>query len=154
MQLSARQKESMFEWTRRILAVLGGGVLLCFANLFMVVAAIPGATFLILVFFLGCLIGMLASEVHHAVVAGLGAIAAGALILFLFVLFSIPSFVSWQFIDVLLFYVIGSLVRSLAFQVIGVLAGTVVGRIIGPSWYDAGAARHKLRSLKESNPAA
>lgn len=154
MQLSARQKENMFEWVRRILAILGGGVLLCFANLLMIVAAIPAAAFLILVLIFGCLIGMITSEVHHAMVAGLGAIAAGAFILLLFLFFSIRGLASWQFADVLIYYAITSLFTSLVFQFVGVLVGSVIGRIIGPEWYAAGAAKHRLRSLAETKQAA
>jgi hypothetical protein len=146
MELTGKQREKLHESLRITLAIFGGGMMLCFSNFAVLLGLVPGAIFFILVILFGMLIGMIITELQHAVVAGLAAMAAGYLILFGFILVPLPgTVISLQMVEARMYFALESMFRSLLLEVMGTLLGTVVGRIVGPEWYALRIPKHELK---------
>jgi hypothetical protein len=146
MPMTAKRKERLFELGRHAVAVLGGGLMICSAHLLQLMELIHGEIFLILVFLIGVLIGMMSTELPHAIISGFLAYFSGILTFYGFIFLSVGGVVTAQIAEVLLEFATFSVVRVLLFSFFAeVLVGPVIGRIIGPQWYAAQIGKHWLK---------
>ncbi len=146
MSMTTRQREKLTRWGRYAFAILGGGMMLCFANFLQLVGLIGGELFLLLVLLCGILVGMMASELPGSIAAGFLTFFTGTLMFFGLIILPIGASVSWEFADILVRFAIDSVVRVVAFSFLAiVLVGPVIGRILGPEWYPVEIRKHELK---------
>jgi hypothetical protein len=146
MPMTLKRREKLVGLGRYALAILGGGAMLCYGSFLQLVGLIRGEVFLLLVILFGILIGMMASELPSAIVSGFLAFFVGTLMFFGFILLPVGGAVSWQLAEVLVYFAIDSVIRVIVLSFFAiVLIGPVVGRIIGPDWYQVRIQKHTLK---------
>jgi hypothetical protein len=146
MPMTAKRREKLVELGRHTVAILGGGVMLSFANLIQLVGLIRGEIFLALALLFGILIGMMTTELPHAVISGFLAFFAGILMFFGFIVLPMCGAVSLEMAETLVGFAAFSVVRVLLFSFLAVvLVGPVIGRIVGPQWHAAEIGKHELK---------
>jgi len=144
--MTLKRREKLFGWGRYALAVLGGGAMLCFGHFLQLIGLIRGEGFLLLALLFGILIGMMAHELPAAIASGFLAFFVGTLMFFGFILLPVGGAVSWQLAEVLVYFAIDSVVRSILLGFFSiVLIGPVVGVIIGPNWNPVEIQKHELK---------
>lgn len=145
MHLNAKQKERISESVRFIISAVFGSIMISFANFTLLTGYTDGTIYVILMLFFGVLIGMYSSEIHYAILSGMLSIFLGFIIYYVFLTMPVVIFASWTLYDILILFGISNVVRVVMLQLVGILMGTVIGRIIGPGWYEPTTPKHKLK---------
>jgi hypothetical protein len=146
MPMSGKQKEKLLDLGRQVAAMLGGGLILCTANLLQLMQIVRGEVFVVLAFLVGILVGMMSTELPHAIVSGFLAYFAGVLTFYGFIFLSVGGSLNPLIAEASLEFATFSIIRVLLFSFFAeVLVGPVVGRIIGPQWYAPQVGKHELR---------
>ncbi|MHA2406520.1 MAG: hypothetical protein ACXACH_07190 [Candidatus Hermodarchaeia archaeon] len=144
MDLTPNQKERLSLSVRIVLAIVGGGLLIsCFIFTFLV-NLLAVAVFTFMVFLIGILIGMYNTEIHYAIISGLLAVFAGFIFLFGIIALATTLYGAWSLLDIVIMIAVDISVRLFMLQLLAILPGVVVGRIIGPEWYEP-TVKHKLK---------
>ena len=144
MNLTPNQKERMALSIRFVVSIMGGGLLItCFVFAFLVNLH-PVVVFTLMVFLIGILIGMYNTEIHYAIMSGLLAVFVGFIFLFGVIGLAIMLYGAWSLFDIVIMIAVDISVRLFMLQLLAVLPGVVVGRLIGPEWYEP-TVKHKLK---------
>jgi hypothetical protein len=144
MDLTPNQKEQLSLSVRIVLSIVGGGLLItCFIFTFLV-NLLAVAVFTLVIFLIGILIGMYNTEIHYAIISGLLAVFAGFIFLFGIIALATTLYGAWSLLDIVIMIAVDISVRLFMLQLLAILPGVVVGRIIGPEWYEP-TVKHKLK---------
>ncbi len=144
MDLTPNQKERLSLSVRIVLSIAGGGLLIaCFIFTFLV-NLLAVAVFTFMVFLIGILIGMYNTEIHYAIISGLLAVFAGFIFLFGIIALATTLYGAWSLLDIVIMIAVDISVRLFMLQLLAILPGVVVGRLIGPEWYEP-TVKHKLK---------
>jgi len=145
MDISAKRKEKISIFIRFMISALCGGIMITFANFTILTGLTEGAMFTIIMVLIGILVGMFSSEIHYAILAGLLSIFVGFAIFYSVIVLPIFVFASWELFEILVMLGLFLIVRVIMLQLMGIMLGVVVGRWIGPAWYDIKTPKHRLR---------
>ena len=123
---------------------MGGGLLISSFVFTFLVNLTPVVVFTLMIFLIGILIGMYCTEIHYAIISGLLAVFAGFFFLFGIIALSITLYSAWSLLDIVIMIAVDISVRLFMLQLLAILPGVVVGRLIGPEWYEP-TVKHKLK---------
>ncbi|MFW9831332.1 MAG: hypothetical protein ACFFD8_06115 [Candidatus Thorarchaeota archaeon] len=144
MDITPKQKEKVNLFLRFFISTVGGGLIATFSSFTLLVNLTNVATFVLLMFLIGILIGMYNTEIHYAIISGFLAIFVGLTILFGTIYFAVALFAAWSLLDILILIAVDILVRVFMLQLLGIMPGTVIGRLFGPEWFEP-ITKHKLK---------
>ena len=144
MELTAKQKESFNIAVRFLVTIFAGAIMITFANFTVLTGLLFADSFVILMLLIGILIGLYSTEIHYAVIGGMMSIFLGFVIFWLVITIPVVVFATWELYDVLVMSGLMLVVRVIMLQLLGLMAGTVIGRWIGPVWYQA-EIKHQLK---------
>lgn len=145
MVITAKQKEQINMSVRFLIAALGGGLMITFANFTMLVGLSDAWMFLVMMILIGMLVGMYSTEIQYGIIAGMFSILLGFLIFYGVIVIPVVVFATWELYDILLLFGVFVIVRVVMLQLVGIMLGAVLGRLIGPAWYEPTVPKHKLR---------
>lgn len=134
-QLTPRQKDTWRNVQRILIAILGGGVMICFTNFTLLVQLTEGMVIFLLAALSGLLVGLISTEIHYAVLSGLTAPFMGIIIYVGVIIGPLQLFVSPQLGNVFVVIALYSVIRTIHIQIFGVLFGSFIGRVVGPDWH-------------------
>jgi hypothetical protein len=144
MNLTARQKEEFSTAIRFIVTIIAGGLMITFANFTVLTGILLADSFVVLMLLIGILVGLYSTEIHYAIIGGLLSIFVGFLIFWLVITIPVVVFATWELYDVLVMSGLMLIIRVIMLQLLGLMAGAVIGRWIGPAWYQPDV-KHKLK---------
>ncbi|MFX1575619.1 MAG: hypothetical protein ACFFCF_00445 [Promethearchaeota archaeon] len=150
MELTAPQKERLSLYIRTAISILGGGLLITAAVFAFLVNLIYVVIFGLLVVLIGIIIGMYSTEIHYAIMSGLLAVFMGFLFLFGILSLAIAIYAAWNLLDILIMIAIDISVRLFMVQLLAIMPGVVVGRLLGPEWFEP-IVKHKLKVGMDNN---
>ncbi len=145
MEMNAKQKEKISEYIRFFVSTICGGIMITFANFTILVGLADGGMFVIMMAIIGILVGMYSIEIHYAIIAGLLSIFVGFIIFYGAIIIPFYIFGAWELFELLVMFGLFLIVRVIMLQLVGIMLGVVVGRWIGPAWYEVTTPKHKLR---------
>lgn len=145
MNLTARKKEEINMIIRFIITAVCGAIMITFANFTVLVGLVEAITFFVLMLIIGILIGMYSIEIQYAIISGMLSIFLGFIIFYVLITIPIVIFATWELYEILVLFGILTIIRVIMLELIGIMLGTVIGRIIGPRWYEGRIAEHKLK---------
>ncbi len=145
MELTLKQKEQINIYIRFSVSAICGGIMITFANFTILVGLTGGAVFTVVMLIIGILVGMYSVEIHYAILAGLLSIFVGFLIFYGVIVIPFFVFGSWELFEILVTFGLFLIVRVIMLQLMGIMVGVVIGRWIGPAWYEVTTPKHKLR---------
>jgi hypothetical protein len=154
MDLTARRKEEINTIIRFIVTAICGGIMITFANFTILLGFVDALVFLILMLIIGILIGLYSLEIHYAIISGMLSIFLGFIIFYALITIPIVVFATWELFEILILFGILVIIRGIMLELIGIMVGAVIGRIIGPRWYESRIAEHKLRIGIREEPVA
>jgi hypothetical protein len=144
MVMTAKRKEEFSIAIRFLVTIFAGAIMITFANFTVLTGLLLADSFVILMLLIGILIGLYSTEIHYAVIGGMFSIFLGFVIFWLVITIPVVAFATWELYDVLVMSGLMLVVRVIMLQLLGLMAGTVIGRWIGPVWYQA-EVTHKLK---------
>lgn len=150
MTIVSKSREVLVDRLRMVLALLGGGLMLCFTTFTTLVALTDALIVIILVLGIGILIGMMSSEIQWAMSLAIGAFFLGICFYIGSIMVPVMMFGSLALGDVLLMFGIFAILRVVHLQIFGLVIGAFLGRVIGPDWYSTGlVAQHRLKPIRK-----
>ncbi len=126
--------------------------MITFANFTVLVGLADGLLFLAIMILIGILVGMYSVEIQYAVLSGLFSIFFGFIIFYGAIVIPIIVFATWELFDILVMFGVFVIVRIIMLQLIGIMVGTVIGRWIGPAWYEPTLGKHRLKIGVDGTP--
>lgn len=145
MEMNAKQKEKISGYIRFFISAICGGIMITFANFTILVGLTDGAIFVVMMVIIGVLVGMYSIEIHYAIMAGLLSIFIGFIIFYGVIIIPFYIFGAWELFELLVMFGLFLIIRVIMLQLVGIMLGVVVGRWIGPAWYEISTPKHKLR---------
>jgi hypothetical protein len=150
MTVASKSKEALMTRLRLLVALIGGGLMLCFTTFTTLTVLTDGLTVVVLILGVGLLIGMMSHEVQWAMVIAIAAFFLGIVFYIIAILIPVYLFGSLALGDVLVLFGLFAVLRVIHLQIFGLFIGAFLGRVIGPDWYSVGVvARHQLRPTRK-----
>lgn len=150
MTLTIKRREVLMTRLRTLLALVGGGLMLCFTTFATLTARADGLIVILLITGIGILVGMMATEIQWAMVIAIAAFFLGIVFYIIAILIPVWLFGSLALGDVLVLFGLFAVLRVIHLQIFGLFIGAFIGRVIGPDWYAVGVvARHQLRPTRK-----
>lgn len=144
MEMTAKQKEDFSIAIRFVVTILAGAIMITFANFTVLTGLLLADSFVILMLFIGILVGLYSTEIHYAIIGGMLSIFLGFVIFWIVITIPVAAFATWELYDVLVMSGLMLIVRVIMLQLLGLMAGAVIGRWIGPAWYQS-EVKHQLK---------
>ncbi len=144
MDITPKQKEKANIYARFFLTTIGAGLVISFIYLTLLTGITMPVIFVILMFLVGILIGLYSIEIQYAIISGFLSIFIGLIILFGTVYLAVVVIGAWVILDILFLLTIDIVVRAVMLHLLGILPGVVLGRLVGPDWFEP-ERKHKLK---------
>ena len=144
MVMTEKQKEEFSTAIRFIVTIFAGAIMITFANFTVLTGILLADSFVILMLIVGILVGLYSTEIHYAIIGGLMSIFLGFVIFWLVITIPVVVFATWELYDVLVMSGLMLIIRVIMLQLLGLMAGAVIGRWLGPAWYQP-ETKHELK---------